>query len=137
MRGVSGSTTPAKTRVPAESPVLGSFARDPEVRISFPLASMAYPASSCDLAWQRAHESRPRGGIGEPGFESHRAYSPRGVGGYQRLIVEFGAELARMNIGRHIALVLAVTQNATDKLVQSKFLGACYFEQTIHGCAEH
>lgn len=75
--------------------------------------------------------------MGQPSFESHRADSPGRASGYQRLIIQFGAEIARVNIGGHLPRVFAVTQNATDTLVQSKFLGARYFEQAIHRWAEH
>src|SRR5690242_229612 len=75
--------------------------------------------------------------MGEPSFESHRADSPGGAGGHQRLIIQFGAEIARMHIRRHLARVFVVTQNAADELVQSKFLGARYFKQAIHRWTDH
>src|SRR5215469_9490435 len=75
--------------------------------------------------------------MGEPRFESHRTDSPGSAGGYQRLITQLGAEIARVNIGRHLARVFAVSQNATDKLVQSKFLGARYLKQAVHRWTDH
>src|SRR5215472_1942615 len=126
MRGVSGSRTPAKIRLLAELSAFGLIAVDLDVGSCFSVVSMAYPCVS-----------RPWRGPREPAFESHRADSPGGAGGHQRLIVQFGAEIARVNIRRHLARIFAVTQNATDKLVQSNLLGACYLEQAIDRWAEH
>src|SRR5215469_15447739 len=126
MRGVSGSRTPARTRLPAESPVFGLMAVGSDVGSSFCVAFMTYPVCRRDFVWDWTLESRPRGGMSKPSFESHRADSPGGARRDQRLIVQLGAEIARVNIGRHRARVFAVAQYATDKLVQSKFLGARY-----------
>ena len=42
-----------------------------------------------------------------------------------------------MNIGRDLTRVLVVAQNETDKLVESKLLGACYLKGAVHGRNEH
>src|SRR5215469_2299325 len=95
------------------------------------------PVCRCDLVRRRPRKSRPWCGAREPTFESHRADSPGGAGGNQRLIVQFSAEIARVNIGRDLTRVVLVTQNATDQLVQAKFLGARDLERAIERWAEY
>src|SRR5215469_12657094 len=137
MRGVSGSSTPAKIRLFAGSPAFGLIAGDLELGSCFSVASMAILVCRGDLVGRRQRELRPWRGACEPAFQSHRADSPGGAGGYQRLIVQFSAEIARVSIGRDFTRVVVVTQNATEKLVKSKFLGARYLEHAIDRWAEH
>src|SRR5437762_5958739 len=98
---------------------------------------VCYLRIAVTLVSRRPRELRLRRGASKPAFESRRADSRGGAGGYQGLIVQLSAEVASVNIGGDLACVVVVGQDATDKLVKSKFLGARYLKRVIAWRAEH
>src|SRR5256885_10080411 len=83
------------------------------------------------LVSRRLRELRLRRGASKPAFESRRADSRGGAGGYPGLIVSLSAEVAGGDIRGDFSCVVGVCQGATGKLVQSKFLGGRHLQRVI------
>src|SRR5256885_2612329 len=89
------------------------------------------------LVSRRLRELRLRRGASKPAFESRRADSRGGAGGYQGLIVQLSAEGASGDIGGDPAGVAVVWQDATGKLLKSQFLGGRYLKRGLCRRAAH
>src|SRR5262245_8048351 len=135
MSGVSGTSTPASTRLATSPPAL----EPTTVSTVGPMLSVWIAplfVVLCGVAAPAVVRGSLRRRVTEPGFEA-RTTDKRTAAGYQSLVAQFRAEVAGMNVRSDLACIFPGNQDPLHELVEPKLLRAGNLDRVVQRCPQH